>query len=178
MKKTGIVALVALMLFASGWATDVEAKYRPRTGDASLDVTLGDLNVYTEGSSLSDFVKNVSVSYRIPKVRVEHLIYEVKMTPADVIMAALIAELLGIHVDVVVERYKANKGKGWGVIAKQLGIKPGSNEFHALKNGATGEMKKAKGKSKKYKAKSKKHKAKKWKKTSYKNLTNSIFKGM
>jgi hypothetical protein len=29
----------------------------------------------------------------------------------------------------------ANKGKGWGVIAKNLGIKPGSAEFHALKRG-------------------------------------------
>ena len=31
--------------------------------------------------------------------------------------------------------YQAHKGKGWGVIAKELGIKPGSREFHALKNG-------------------------------------------
>jgi hypothetical protein len=27
------------------------------------------------------------------------------------------------------------KGQGWGVIAKSLGIKPGSPEFHALKRG-------------------------------------------
>jgi hypothetical protein len=31
--------------------------------------------------------------------------------------------------------YKQSKGKGWGVIAKELGIKPGSPEFHALKRG-------------------------------------------
>ncbi len=165
MKKTAIVALFALMFFVAGWATDTNAGYRPKTGDASLDVTLGDLNIYTEGNSISDFMKNVSVSYNIPRVRVEYLIYEIKMAPADVIMAALIAELLGIHVDVVVDKYKANKGKGWGVIAKQLGIKPGSKEFHALKNGAFGELKKAKGKSKK-------HKAKKWKKTAHKGKKN------
>jgi hypothetical protein len=35
----------------------------------------------------------------------------------------------------VVRVYKANRGKGWGVIAKSLGIKPGSAEFHALKRG-------------------------------------------
>lgn len=42
MNKTAIAALVGLMLFASGWAVNADAAYRPRTGDASLDVTLGD----------------------------------------------------------------------------------------------------------------------------------------
>ena len=35
----------------------------------------------------------------------------------------------------VVDQYRKNKGQGWGVIAKSLGIKPGSAEFHALKEG-------------------------------------------
>jgi hypothetical protein len=37
--------------------------------------------------------------------------------------------------DYVLERYKSGRGKGWGVLAKSLGIKPGSKEFHALKRG-------------------------------------------
>ena len=37
--------------------------------------------------------------------------------------------------ETVLQTYQAHKGKGWGVIAKELGIKPGSREFHALKNG-------------------------------------------
>lgn len=35
----------------------------------------------------------------------------------------------------VVKVYKANQNKGWGTLAKSLGIKPGSAEFHALKSG-------------------------------------------
>jgi len=35
----------------------------------------------------------------------------------------------------IIEKYKASKGKGWGGVAKSLGIKPGSKEFHALKGG-------------------------------------------
>jgi hypothetical protein len=35
----------------------------------------------------------------------------------------------------VIEKYKSGKGKGWGALAKSLGIKPGSIEFHALKRG-------------------------------------------
>jgi hypothetical protein len=38
-------------------------------------------------------------------------------------------------IDYVIEKYKAEKGKGWGVLAKSLGIKPGSKDFHALKQG-------------------------------------------
>jgi hypothetical protein len=33
----------------------------------------------------------------------------------------------------VLEIYERDHGQGWGVIAKRLGIKPGSAEFHALK---------------------------------------------
>ena len=35
----------------------------------------------------------------------------------------------------VIKKYKSGKGKGWGALAKSLGIKPGSKEFHALKRG-------------------------------------------
>ncbi|MBE0602055.1 MAG: hypothetical protein IH611_00310 [Deltaproteobacteria bacterium] len=37
--------------------------------------------------------------------------------------------------EVVLDEYRANQGKGWGVMAKNLGIKPGSAEFHSLKKG-------------------------------------------
>lgn len=33
----------------------------------------------------------------------------------------------------ILEQYKIENGKGWGVLAKRLGIKPGSREFHLLK---------------------------------------------
>jgi len=33
------------------------------------------------------------------------------------------------------QKYKSDKGQGWGALAKSLGIKPGSREFHALKRG-------------------------------------------
>ena len=35
----------------------------------------------------------------------------------------------------VLKQYKTSKGKGWGVVAQSLGIKPGSAEFQALKKG-------------------------------------------
>ncbi|MCK4864502.1 MAG: hypothetical protein KAT06_03670 [Gammaproteobacteria bacterium] len=49
-------------------------------------------------------------------------------------MVLRMAEMSGHDTDYVVEQYQANKGKGWGVLAKRLGIKPGSREFHNLKS--------------------------------------------
>lgn len=73
--------------------------------------------------------------------------------PASTYMAFRLAEMSKKPVERVMEVCERNKGKGWGVIAKSLGIKPGSPEFHALKrghdlNGKGKGMEKGKGKGK------------------------------
>ena len=68
------------------------------------------------------------------------------MAPADVYMAAKVRILSHRSWDEVLREYKENKGKGWGVIAKNLGIKPGSREFHELKDDDSGRIALAKGK--------------------------------
>ena len=55
--------------------------------------------------------------------------------PSDAYIALRLGEMCGKPVDYVIDRYKADKAKGWGRLAKSLGIKPGSKEFHALKEG-------------------------------------------
>jgi len=55
--------------------------------------------------------------------------------PADAYIALRLGEMSRQPTEYVLEQYKVNKGKGWGVLAKSLGIKPGSKEFHALKQG-------------------------------------------
>jgi len=56
-------------------------------------------------------------------------------SPADAYIMLRLGEMSGRPTDSVVEKYRNNKGKGWGALAKGLGIKPGSEEFHALKRG-------------------------------------------
>ena len=56
-------------------------------------------------------------------------------SPADAYIVLRLGEMSGLPTGYVVEKYKNNKGKGWGALAKSLGIKPGSEEFHALKRG-------------------------------------------
>lgn len=75
--------------------------------------------------------------------------------PAGVYMAFRLGEMSHQPVERVVDSYKKNRGKGWGVIAKSLGIKPGSPEFHALKRGDDLYTHKEKGKGKGGKGKGK-----------------------
>lgn len=53
--------------------------------------------------------------------------------PADAYMVLRLGQMSGQQADQVIEKYKSGKGRGWGSVAKSLGIKPGSKEFLALK---------------------------------------------
>ena len=53
--------------------------------------------------------------------------------PSDAYMVFRLSEMSHQPVNEVLKQYHVNKGKGWGVIAKRLGIRPGSQEFKLLK---------------------------------------------
>ena len=55
--------------------------------------------------------------------------------PGDAYIVLRLVEMSSKPVDYVLNKYKSEKSKGWGALAKSLGIKPGSREFHALKRG-------------------------------------------
>lgn len=55
--------------------------------------------------------------------------------PSDAYMVLRLCEMSRHPADFVLSQYHANKQRGWGSLAKSLGIKSGSSEFHALKAG-------------------------------------------
>ena len=69
-------------------------------------------------------------------------------SPSDAYMVFRLGEMSSCPTERVMEKYKSGKGHGWGSIAKSLGIKPGSREFHALKQGQDLYNEKPKAKSK------------------------------
>ena len=71
--------------------------------------------------------------FKIGDVEIKTVLSNVER-PADAYMVLRLAEMSGQSTDYVAEQYRSNGGRGWGVLAKNLGIKPGSSEFHALKN--------------------------------------------
>lgn len=103
----------------------------PGTGDGTVDKRLTAINEQAK-SDLRNFVTRTSGHFGVPPEVVDGLLNR-KMPPADVYMSILLSKITKKPVENVVEVYDANKGKGWGVIAKEMGIKPGSKEFHALK---------------------------------------------
>ncbi|HEY6007782.1 MAG TPA: hypothetical protein VIU40_05615 [Geobacteraceae bacterium] len=98
-----------------------------------LDSFVGSLNVQAN-ADLPGFKVKLSAQFGIPVPQVETVIARVQ-TPADAYMVLKVGQVAAKPQEVVLKEYQANKGKGWGVIAKSLGIKPGSAEFHALKRG-------------------------------------------
>ena len=64
-----------------------------------------------------------------------HDLYRHVEQPADVYLILRLAEMSSRSPEYVLERYKSNKHRGWGEVAHSLGIKPGSDDFRALKSG-------------------------------------------
>jgi len=114
-------------------------KYTPNTGDKDLDVVLSNLNVEA-GVHVDPFVSELSISYAIPKVQIEDLVYNMRMPFGDVFVSVWLASSMKKPLSVVVKEYEVNKEKGWGVMAKNLGIKPGSDAFHSLKKDSSVEL--------------------------------------
>ena len=92
-----------------------------------------DLNVRAEADS-SGFRAQLSTRFKIGDAQVRVVLGNVDR-PADAYMVFRLGELSSRPTDYVLSKYRAEKSKGWGSLAKSLGIKPGSREFHALKQG-------------------------------------------
>ncbi|HEY6007218.1 MAG TPA: hypothetical protein VIU40_02775 [Geobacteraceae bacterium] len=103
------------------------------TAHASLDSFLNSVNVQAR-ADLNGFSVKLGAQFGLPVPQVQAIIRAVE-TPADAFMCLQLGQMARKQPETVVQTYKASKGKGWGVIAKELGIKPGSAEFHALKRG-------------------------------------------
>ena len=116
-----------------------------------------DFNIQVEADP-SGFRVKLATRFKIGDLEVKTVLSSVE-NPADAYVLLRLGEMSEQPTDHVIEEYRSSKDKGWGALAKSLGIKPGSEEFHALKRGQdlypdSGEDKdKAKGKGRKGKGK-------------------------
>jgi hypothetical protein len=148
MRKAVILLLTLLFTIISN------AQVLFNTGSAEMDADLGKINA-DANLDFGAFKTNLTLSYDISEKKIDYLNISVKMEPAEIYFALELSKLSGRSIDQVVEIYKVNKDKGWGFIAKQLGIKPGSPEFHNLKENTKNKGAKGKGKNNKGKQKKK-----------------------
>ena len=105
----------------------------PVCAHADLDGFLSGLNSQAH-NDMNDYNVRLSVQFGVPLSQVQSLVRSAAM-PGDAFMCLQLAQMTRLPADRVLQTYKVNRGKGWGVVAKELGIKPGSAEFHALKRG-------------------------------------------
>jgi hypothetical protein len=119
------------------------SNYNANTGDYEFDSALNNLN-HVAFADLNNFMNQLSSTFGISKPWIENLVQRENIPPADVYMIARTSRVTNRPIATVEKYYKADRGQGWGVIAKRLGIKPGSPEFHALKKDDTGFISKGK----------------------------------
>ena len=82
----------------------------------------------------SGFRARLAARFKIGDTQINAVLSNIDK-PADAYIVLRLGEMSAKPTDYVMERYRSEKGKGWGVLAKSLGIKPGSKEFHDLKRG-------------------------------------------
>lgn len=113
------------------------------TGNVELDANLTVINDRGKGDFKS-FKRELSVDFNVPEPKLERMKVSLGLEPGEIYLALEIARNSPSSVDDVLRIYKDNKSKGWGYIAKEAGIKPGSAAFHQLKNNSKGRKDKGK----------------------------------
>ncbi len=138
MKYLFIVAFSLITFFNS-------AQQSFKTGDIHLDTDLNEINARAN-LDFGAFKTDLSISYDISEKKIEFMHGSLSMSPGDIYIALEISKISKTPIDRVIHVYKSNKGQGWGNIAMELGIKPGSPEFHQLKNNSKNKNKNYRGK--------------------------------
>lgn len=127
MHRTIMFLAVFCLAFFSGYA-------QYDLGDTELNASLTSIMDKFKAHT-SDFRYYVTGTYKIHPNKYDFLQSD-GMNPNDIYLAAEIAKVTKKSVDDVISVYKKNKGKGWGVIAKESGLNAGTPAFESFKDDA------------------------------------------
>ncbi len=122
----GFMFMLLIISFYPG-----QAQYN--TGDADLDKIL--VNLDLEASlSFGAFRANVARIYHLTDSNIQYLTVEIGMTAGDIFLTLEMIRITQKSLNEVVETYQNNRKNGWGAIALELGVLPGSDKFVELKD--------------------------------------------
>jgi len=124
MKKPDLLIALAVILLTAG------------TAHADLDAYLNSLTV-NASADLGQFRAGLGAHFGASAPEID-LVLNTVSRRGDAALCFWLSNHTRQPMDVVLREYRAHKGQGWGVLAKSLGIKPGSEDFHALKRGDLG----------------------------------------
>lgn len=132
--KTSLALLVVLV---AGLAYGMDPVFG--TGDSRLDSTLVQLNIAADADP-DGFVRRLSSIHGFPELELRRARDTYGLGGADLFMATALARESDRAIYSVAEGFTQGERKGWGAMAQDLGIKPGSAEFHRLKRDAKGSL--------------------------------------
>jgi hypothetical protein len=99
-----------------------------------------DFNIQAQADP-SEFRARLATRFNLRDIQVIAML-SIFDSPADAYIMLRLGEIQGMLKGLsreqsvaAIKKYRHNKDKGWGALAKSLGVKPGSEEFHALKKG-------------------------------------------
>ncbi|MBL7917270.1 MAG: hypothetical protein JNM96_02665 [Bacteroidia bacterium] len=133
MKKT--LSIIAALMITIGASAQKNFQLSAKSGDTELDASLDEINVKAQ-LDVPLFKNDLKLEFGVSDSKLDKMLVSMDMSPADVYMTLETARITKKTDDDVLKAFTANKTKGWGAIAKEMGIKPGSPEFHALKGKA------------------------------------------
>lgn len=141
--------IILIIIFISSDLYSQSARIGFNTGDMQIEAHLNEVNDYAS-VDIALFRKDLAFRFRASKSEMDMYLVKERMRPADVYYGYVLSYITGRPFPEIMKMYK--KKSGWGAIAKELGIKPGSDKFHALKNNTLKNIDREKIKSRKNKA--------------------------
>jgi hypothetical protein len=132
--RMSLVLILAAAAVSVHGATEISFSLSTTTGDNEFDLALRSINIEAQ-KSLPAFYSSLSLNYGVKSEEIDILLRRHRLSPADAYLALRLAFLINKPVDYVIVRYQKHKKRGWGYIARKMGIKPGSERFFRLKTG-------------------------------------------
>jgi len=132
MKKIGLLCLLGAGFGCPGKCGKNAFGFNSGNGECWIELAIKEMNVYTRGNT-DAFINDVVISFGAPRPLVSEYVLERRWAPGDVYYACALAQQAHVPCINTLREYDKNNGQGWGVIARRMGIKPGSPEFQALK---------------------------------------------
>lgn len=133
------LAATCLVFLGLHFTPGVASAQRTATGDRKLDALLGKINEQAKADP-DGFICQLSLKHNIPEEEIRHAEERHDLSYGETYMATALARISRRPIGAVAEEYSQNQGRGWGVMAIKMGIKPGSPEFKLMKANARGSV--------------------------------------
>ena len=132
-------AATCLVFLGLHFAPGVANAQRTATGDRKLDSLLGKINEQAKADP-DGIIHELSLKHNIPEEEIRRVRERHHLSYGDTYMAAALSRVSKRPIGIVAEEYNLDQGRGWGVMAMNIGIKPGSLEFEQMEANARGSV--------------------------------------